>query len=150
MKKIIISIFYLFFPLLLGIIVGLITSNSINYTSLIMPSFSPPKILFPIVWTILYLLMGLSYFLLKKKDNTNKQSIIYYLQLFVNLVWPIIFFKFDLRFLSVIWIILLDILVIFMIKSFYEKSKPSSYINIPYLIWCLFATYLTIGIYILN
>ncbi len=150
MKKIIISIFYLFFPLLLGIIVGLITSNSINYTSLIMPNFSPPKILFPIVWTILYLLMGLSYFLLKKKDNTNKQSIIYYLQLFVNLVWPIIFFKFDLRFLSVIWIILLDILVIFMIKSFYEKSKPSSYINIPYLIWCLFATYLTIGIYILN
>ena len=83
MKKIIISVFYLFFPLLLGIIVGLITSNSINYTSLIMPNFSPPKILFPIVWTILYLLMGLSYFLLKKKDNTNKQSIIYYLQLFV-------------------------------------------------------------------
>jgi len=150
MKKYI-NLFYLFFPLLIGIIVGLITSNSIEYNQLVKPPLSPPGILFPIVWTILYLLMGISYFILKNTNlNTEKESTIYYIQLFINAMWSIIFFVFKLRLFAVIWIILLLISVIYMIYLFYQKTKLSAYLNIPYLIWILFATYLTIGIYILN
>lgn len=150
MKKYI-NLFYLFFPLLIGIIVGLITSNSIEYNQLVKPPLSPPGILFLIVWTILYLLMGISYFILKNTNlNTEKESAIYYIQLFINAMWSIIFFVFKLRLFAVIWIILLLISVIYMIYLFYQKTKLSTYLNIPYLIWILFATYLTIGIYILN
>ena len=150
MKKYI-NLFYLFFPLLIGIIVGLITSSSIEYNQLIKPPLSPPSILFPIVWTILYLLMGLSYFVLKNTNlNTEKESIIYYIQLFINAMWSIIFFVFKWRLFAVIWIIILAISVIYMIYLFYQRTKLSAYLNIPYLIWILFATYLTRGIYILN
>ena len=150
-KNILTSIFYIFFPLLVGTIVGLLISSSIDYSNLVKPPLSPPSILFPIVWSILYLLMGISYYILKKNDNTNIIiSFIYYLQLFVNFLWSIIFFNLEWRLFSIIWIILLDILVITMIYLFYKKDKIAGYLNIPYLIWILFATYLTIGIYILN
>ena len=150
-KNILTSIFYVFFPLLVGTIVGLLISNSIDYSYLVKPPLSPPSILFPIVWSILYLLMGISYFILKKNDNTNIIiSFIYYLQLFVNFLWSIIFFNLEWRLFSIIWIILLDILVILMIYLFYKKDKIAGFLNIFYLIWILFATYLTIGIYILN
>jgi len=145
------SIFYLFFPLIIGGIIGFITSDSINYNSLVKPPFSPPSILFPIVWTIIYLLMGISYFIIKRTNNSNtKIDFIYYLQLFVNAMWSIIFFVFEWRFFAIIWIILLDILVIYMIYLFSKKIKLSAYLNFLYLVWILFATYLTIGIYILN
>ena len=150
MKGILKNIFYIFFPLLVGTIVGFAISGSIDYNTLIKPPLSPPSILFPIVWSILYLLMGISYYLFKRNNNDNTTSFIYYLQLFVNAMWSIIFFLWELRFLAIIWILLLDVLVILLIYLFFQKSKISSYLNIPYLIWLLFATYLTIGIYILN
>lgn len=150
MKKTVKKIFYLFFPLVIGSLIGFIISNKIDYSSLIKPPFSPPKIVFPIAWSIIYFLMGLSYFILKNNDNSKKTNLIYYIQLFVNALWSIIFFYFKLRFPSCIWIILLDILVIIMINNFYKINKISAYLNIPYLLWILFATYLTIGIYILN
>ena len=150
-KNILINSFYLFFPLIIGGIVGILISNHIDYNTLVKPPLSPPGIFFPIIWSIIYLLMGISYFILKKNDNTNIIiSSVYYLQLFVNALWSIIFFILKWRFISIIWIILLDILVIVMIYLFYQKDKISGYLNIPYLIWSLFATYLTIGIYILN
>ncbi|MBQ7105551.1 MAG: tryptophan-rich sensory protein [Bacilli bacterium] len=151
MNKIIKNIFYLFLPIILGSIVGFIISDYIDYSTLIKPPLAPPKILFPIAWSIIYLLMGISYYLFKKKNfETKKENYVYYLQLIINLLWSIIFFVFKLRFLSILWIILLDILVVYMIYKFYKKYKISAYLNIPYLIWILFATYLTIGIYILN
>lgn len=151
MKEKIVSIFYLFLPLLLGTIIGILTSNYMDYSNITKPLFSPPGFIFPIVWTILYLLMGLSYFIIKKTETSDKKiDFVYYLQLFFNLLWSIIFFVFKFRLLSVIWIVILDILVIYMIYLFYKKIKLSAYLNIPYLIWILFATYLTIGIFILN
>lgn len=142
------SAFYIFLPLILGSIVGLITSGFMDYSELVKPPLSPPSILFPIVWSIIYLLMGISYYLYRRKtDNIN---FLYYLQLFVNLLWSIIFFIFKLRFISVLWIILLDILIILTMKSFNKESKVSVYLFMPYLVWCLYATYLTIGIFILN
>jgi len=150
-KNILSTLFYLFFPLIAGGIIGFLTSGNVDYSYLVKPPLSPPGILFPIVWSIIYLLMGISYYILNKNDNTNIiVSTIYYIQLFVNLLWSIIFFNLEWRFFAIIWIILLDILVITMIYLFYKKDKTAAYLNIPYLIWILFATYLTIGIYVLN
>lgn len=145
------KLFYLFFPIILGSLVGFIINGSIDYNSLVKPALATPSWLFPVMWSILYLLMGISYYILKKdEEDLGIVSVIYYIQLFVNLLWSFIFFMFKLRLLAVFWIILLDILVIVMLYLFFYKNKYSAYLNIPYLLWILFATYLTIGIYVLN
>lgn len=138
-------------PVAIGGIVGLIISGSIDYNTLAKPVLSPPSIAFPIVWTILYIIMGISYGILKSKQNVDKGvKNIYYTQLIVNALWSIIFFTFKWRLFAFIWIVLLDILVIIMIKRFYEKNKLAGILQIPYLIWTLFATYLNFGVYLLN
>lgn len=142
--------FYLFLPVILGSLVGFIISGSIDYNELLKPPLSPPSWLFPVMWTIIYLLMGLSYYIFKKDDDSILVSRIYYIQLIVNLLWSIIFFTLKLRLLAVLWIILLVGLVGMLIYLFWNRKRISAYLNIPYMIWILFATYLTIGIYILN
>ena len=138
-------------PVIIGGIVGLIISNSIDYNSLQKPILAPPGFLFPIIWTILYILMGISYAILRSKSlNTAQTKLIYYIQLFVNAMWSIFFFTLKWRLFSFIWIIFLDILVIIMIYNFYKKDKVSGLIQIPYLIWVLFATYLNLAVYLLN
>lgn len=138
-------------PVLIGGIVGLLISPFMDYNSLEKPFLSPPSIAFPIVWTILYILMGVSYGILKSNDLTNQEiDFIYYLQLAFNALWSIVFFIFKWRLFAFLWIIVLDILVIFMIKKFYEKNKISGLLQIPYLLWILFASYLNLAVYILN
>ena len=138
-------------PLVLGGIVGFIISGSTDYNSLIQPELAPPAILFPIVWTILYFLMGLSYGIITiYSDLDSDVKTIYYSQLIVNLIWPIIFFVMKNRLLALIWIILLLILIIIMIVKFYKKNKVASLIQIPYLLWTIFAVYLNFSIYLLN
>ena len=138
-------------PLLLGGIVGLLISGSMDYDTLVKPFLAPPAILFPIVWTILYILMVISYGGLESKClMDSKSKFIYYLQLFVNLLWPIFFFVFKRRLFSSIWILLLVALIFLMILNFYQKDKLSGLLQIPYLFWSMFATYLTISIYLLN
>ncbi len=150
MKQWIKNLFYLFFPLLVGGLVSFLIKDAIDYTSLVKPFLAPPKLTFPIAWTLIYLLMGISYYLFKKKDEDEVTSVIYYLQLFVNALWSILFFLLKWRFISIVWILLLDMLVILLIYLFWQRKKISAFLNIPYLLWILFATYLTIGIYILN
>ncbi len=151
MLKILKSIYHLFLPVILGSLVGLLISSSIDYTELIKPPFAPPKIFFPIAWTIIYLLMGISWYILNKKNLADlDDTLIYYSQLFINLLWSIIFFLLKWRFIAVIWIILLDIIVYYMLYIFSKKNKVSVYLNIFYALWITFATYLTIGIYMLN
>lgn len=138
-------------PVILGGIVGLLISKSMDYNTLEKPPLSPPGFIFGIVWTILYILMGLSYGLLSTRGLVDKkEKCIYYTQLIVNLIWPILFFVFKARLISCLWIILLLILIIYMIITFYKKHRLAAYLQIPYLIWTAFATYLNIGIYILN
>lgn len=138
-------------PVVAGAIVGWLISGSIDYQSLKQPPLAPPSIVFPIVWTILYVLMGISYGILKS-NNLVDTSIdrIYYAQLAVNLLWSIFFFSLKWRFFSILWIIMLAILVAWMIYKFYKKNKVAGYLQIPYLLWVLFATYLNIGVYLLN
>ena len=135
-------------PVAIGGIVGFIINPYIDYNSLVQPPLSPPSIVFPIVWTILYVLMGISYYLLKNPGK--KEKIFYFVQLGVNALWSLFFFIGKFYLFSFIWIVLLDVLVIFMIGIFYHNNKASAYLQIPYLIWILFATYLNLGIYILN
>ncbi len=141
---------YIFLPLILGTIVGILTKDSMDYEYLIQPLLAPPAILFPIIWTIIYLLLGISYYLYKKETLENNIDGIYYLELAVNLIWPIIFFVLKLRFIAIIWIILLDLLVIYMLRIMFKYYPKSGYLNILYLSWILFATYLTFSIYLLN
>ena len=138
-------------PVVLGGIVGIIISKFMDYNNLEKPFLAPPGFIFGIVWTILYILMGVSYAILDREKLIDKKAkSIYYLQLIVNLIWPILFFILKNRFLSIIWICILVVLVIYMISIFYKKNKIAGYLQIPYLLWTIFATYLNIGIYLLN
>ena len=144
-------IIYSLLPIVGGALVGLIISGYMNYGDMVKPPLSPPSYIFPIVWTILYILMGISYFLATKDNENNKElDQNYLLQLLVNFMWPIIFFVLKMYFTAFLWIILLLILVIVMIKELLKENKISGYLQISYLIWLLFATYLNIGIFLLN
>lgn len=132
-KKLSISILI---PLILGTIVGLLTSTNSNIDSIL-----PPWI-FPVVWTILYTLMGISSYLIY--EETKEIPKIYIYQLIINLLWPFIFFKFKLFTVAFIWILLLILLVIIMIRDFISKNKLAGYLQIPYLIWLIIAAILNL------
>lgn len=139
-------------PNMIGFIIGLLTSSNANYNDFIRPDFAPPPWLFPSVWTILYTLMGISYYLIFSSHNSKRLNAlnIYKLQLIVNYFWSIIFFVLNLKLLAFFWIILLIILVTIMIIRFYQINKIAAYIQIPYLIWLVFASILNLSIYFLN
>lgn len=125
---------FIIIPLLLGIIVGLLTVPNSNTPSIL------PSWIFPVVWTILYTLMGLSSYLIYKKTNTIPK--IYLIQLFFNYTWVFIFFTFKAYLLAFIWIIILILLVSLMIKKFLSIDKTAGYLQIPYIIWLLIASIL--------
>lgn len=142
--------FWIFLPFIIGSLVGFLISGSMDYQDLVQPPFAPPSIVFPIAWTILYILIGIAYFLFRKTSDDLKTRIIYYIQLFFNALWSIIFFVWKMRLFSIIWIMILLLLIILLIYQFYQYKKISAYLLIPYLLWVVFATYLNIGIYVLN
>ena len=151
MNKVLIYIKSILVPLLIGGLVGFLTSDYIDYNNLIQPSFATPSILFPIVWTILYTLMGVSYGILKSNSLTDdKINTIYYSQLFVNALWSFFFFVFQWRLFSFFWILLLIALVVLTIIEFYRKNKVAGLLQIPYLLWISFASVLNLSIYLLN
>lgn len=138
-------------PLIVGGVVGIVISGAMDYNSLEKPTLAPPAIVFPIVWTIIYILMGISYGRLKIKELTNEKiDFIYYTQLVINALWSIFFFVFKWRLFSFFWILLLIVFVIWMIIEFYKKDKVAGLLQIPYLLWILFASYLNLSFYILN
>lgn len=139
-------------PLAVGSISALLSGSASTYLTLEKPSFSPPAIIFPIVWTILYILMGISSYIIYSSNNPNKSKAlkIYGFQLFFNFFWSILFFGFSQYLLAFLWLIILIVLIILMIKQFYAISPLAAYLQIPYLIWCLFAAYLNYSIYIMN
>lgn len=151
MKKISTFIISILIPVIVGGIVGFIISGFMDYDTLNKPFSSPPSIVFPIVWTILYILMGTSYGILKSNSLTDtKIDIIYYLQLAVNALWSIFFFVLKWRLFSFFWILLLAGLVIWMIIEFYSKNKLAGLLQIPYILWIAFASYLNLAFYLLN
>ena len=142
-------------PLLVGAVAGLLTRDGMKeFASLEKPPLSPPGWLFPIVWTMLYTLMGLaSYFIYQKRNQSAKVAgalAIYGIQLLFNFFWPIIFFNLKWYFAAFFWLILLWLLIGYTILAFREISKKASYLLYPYLVWVTFAGYLNLGIYLLN
>lgn len=139
-------------PVFLGSFIGFLTAPFNDYYEITLPSFAPPGILFPIVWTILYILMGISSYIVAASNSSNRYDalFIYGIQLVINLFWSVWFFVFKFYLLSFIWILLLIAFVVVMIKKFHKISKLSAYLQIPYLLWLVFAGILNISIYLLN
>ena len=138
--------------LLAGIIGSLFTITGPNswYTKLIKPSFNPPNWIFGPVWTILYILIGVSLYFAVKNKVGSKAIKIFAVQLLLNLLWSVLFFGLNNTLLASIEVVILLGFILWTIIAFYEKSKVSSYLLIPYVLWSSFATILTIAIFILN
>jgi benzodiazapine receptor len=143
-------------PLLIGgASVFLMPNMSSIYENLNKPFFSPPTIVFPIIWTILYMFMGISsykvYMLKYAKIDVSSAMFIYAIQLLLNFLWTIIFFGFRLYGVAFLEIILLILFVILTIKRFYEKvGKQVFLLLLPYLIWLIYAGVLNFFIWMLN
>ena len=147
------EIISLLIPLVGGFLSGLISMGGIKeFNSLTRPFLTPPGFVFPIIWTILYALMGISSYLIYNENNyySNCCLKIYIINLFVNFLWSPIFFGLKLRLFALIWLIILLLIVVYMIICFYKVNKKAAYLQIPYLIWILFATYLNLMYYLLN
>ncbi len=149
------AIISILFAELVGVMSSLFSGNiKEDYMNYIKPMFAPPDWLFGVVWPILYALMGLAAFLVYKSDAEIKVKIkaltFYFLQLVFNFLWPIVFFGFNLTWGGVLVICILDILVIITTYLFYQINKVAGNLMVPYLLWILFATYLNIGIALLN
>ena len=130
--------------------IALLPTIFINFDTdfLVKPLLFPPKILFPIVWTILYFLMSISLYL-SSKYNKNLYNV-YGIQLILNSLWSPLFFMFKTYLFSTIELLILIIFVEIMIEEMKQENKLSAYLQIPYFIWLLFALYLNVSIYILN
>lgn len=142
-------------PLAVGGLSSLISGGGMETFEMVnKPPLSPPGFLFPIVWTLLYILMGISSYLIytSDADSTMKSDVlkVYFIQLAVNFFWSILFFNFNWYLFSFVWLVLLWVLILLMIKKFLPISKVAAYLQIPYLVWVTFAGYLTLGIYLLN
>lgn len=147
---------FTFLPVVLTALLGTVFQifNKVDYESLNKPFLAPPKIVFPIAWTILYLLIGVSSYLFYKncenEEERLKGLIVYYIGLFFNAFWTLFYFTLDLKVFSSIWLGVLYIVSASNYVIFSKKSKLSGYLLIPYLIWLLFALYLNIGTALLN
>ena len=142
-------------PLIVGIVAGLLTRNSMEMFVMVeKPPLAPPAWLFPVAWTFLYTLMGISSYIVLTSDASQeeiKSAIqLYAYQLVVNFLWPTFFFNFGWYLFSFLWLVLLWILVFLMIRKFYDINKIAAYLNVPYLVWLTFAGYLNVGIWLLN
>lgn len=142
-------------PLALGAIAGRFTAQAVPdwYASLNRPSFNPPNWIFGPVWTVLYILLGISLYLIWKQipsKERNNALLIFSLQMFLNFIWSFVFFYFNQIGLALIVIIGLWISIIFMLISFYKLKPSAAYLNLPYLLWVTFASVLNAGYFILN
>ena len=123
-----------------------------GFDSLIQPPLTPPAIAFPIVWTILYLMMGFAAYLVWNENDVDGGRVLrmYLLQLVVNILWPFFFFRLGWRLFAFFWLLLLIALVTLTMSGFRYISKPAFYLLVPYFLWVLFAAYLNLGFYLLN
>lgn len=143
-------------PVAVGIVSSLLVQgNFLLYEELTRPPLAPPKYIFPIVWTILYILMGISsarIYLCETSERSDiKQALtLYGVQLVFNFMWPIAFFNFEALLFAFIWLMIMWVIIILMMIKFYTIDKTAAYLQIPYLLWTTFAAYLNFGFYLLN
>ena len=152
LKRFLISVLI---PLVVGGLSALITSGNMNiYSSIIRPPLSPPGWVFPVVWSLLYFLMGVSVYLVWNsalRDNIKRRAFILFgIQLALNFIWSPIFFNQQQFLLAFVVLIILLLFTVLMIISFYKTSKKAALLQLPYLLWLTFAAYLNFAIYLLN
>lgn len=139
-------------PLAVGGLSAILTRGSMEtFQSLKQPPLSPPGWLFPVVWTILYILMGIASYLVLVSGKPNQTALtIYAIQLAFNFLWPVIFFNLGAYLFAFIWLVILCGLTLTAMLLFFRIYKPAGYLLLPYLLWIVFAGYLNLGIYLLN
>jgi len=131
-----------------GIFAIFLRNTFADFQYLNKPPFSPPGILFPIVWSILYALMSASYIIVKNEDENNMKY--YYFQLIINALWTPLFFGLKLYFIALLDLIVLLVSVIYMTYKFYKCNKITIYLLVPYIVWLLYAFYLNFFIFLNN
>jgi len=142
-------------PLVVGGVAALLTGGGMDtFASLNQPPLSPPGWLFPVVWTILYILMGIASYLVltsgKPRGSVRRAMVIYGIQLAFNFLWPILFFSLAAYLFAFLWLVALWLLVLVTAVLFYRLSETAAYLLLPYLGWALFAGYLNFAVYLLN
>ncbi len=151
-KRLIIAVLI---PLLVGGLAAVLTGNAMMaFDALEQPPLSPPAWVFPVVWTILYTLMGVASYLVATANASRIDKdgalAVYALQLAFNFLWPILFFNLEMYRVALVWLILLLILVIITAVRFYRIRPAAGWLLLPYILWLLIATYLNFGIVTLN
>ena len=142
-------------PLAVGGLSALVTRNQMAaFSQLNQPPLSPPAWLFPVVWTVLFLLMGLASYLVGRSDADSlliRRALTFYgLQLVVNFFWPILFFNGKVYFIAFLWLLLLWGLILATMVQFARVRKSAAWLLLPYLLWVTFAGYLNLGLFLLN
>ena len=152
-NKFLTFILFFFITYSASLIGGLATINFKEpwYSQLIKPSFNPPDWIFAPVWTTLYLMMTVAIWFFWHSKNRNMNTVyIYFIHLIFNTTWSIIFFVFHNIFLALIILIILIVLIIILIVKFKRVNLLSTYLMIPYLLWCCYALILNVNLLILN
>lgn len=140
-------------PLAVGALSAYLTRGNMDiYEVINTPPLAPPSILFPIVWTVLYILMGVSSGIIYLSDDQNKYDAlrIYGFSLALNFCWSLIFFNLQAYLFAFVWLVILWIFILLTILEYAKINKTAAYLQIPYLLWVTFAGYLNFAIYLLN
>lgn len=139
-------------PLAVGGLSALLTRGSMeSFEALNKPPLSPPGWLFPVVWAVLFVLMGIASYLAAVSGGPNRTALaVYGVQLLFNFVWPLLFFRLAQYLPAFIWLVILWVLILVTAVFFYRISKPAGYLMLPYLAWVAFAGYLNLAIFLLN
>lgn len=123
-----------------------------SFDDLVQPPLTPPSWAFPVVWTVLYLLMGYAAYRVSMNPDGDKSGAlrVWWIQLAVNLLWPVAFFALEWRLFAFFWLLFLIALIGRTIMRFYPLDRIAAYCLFPYLAWCAFASYLNLAFYLLN
>ena len=147
--------FWIVLTELVGALAGFLSreGTELYQASVLKPALTPPGWVFPVVWGILYLLMGIAaarIALLQESVARRAALRVYGLQLAVNFLWPLLFFNLQAFGAAFLWLVLLFALIVWMILSFRELDKAAAWLLLPYLLWTAFAGYLNLGVWLLN
>lgn len=139
-------------PLAVGGLSAWITKDGMKaFETVNQPPLTPPMWLFPVVWSILFVLMGIaSYLVVMQKGEDTKALTLYTVQLIFNFFWSIWFFNLGWYLFAFLWLVALWILILATTVAFYRISKPAAWLMLPYLVWVAFAGYLNLGVWWLN
>ena len=122
------------------------------YERLVSPPLAPPGWVFPVVWTVLYILMGLAAGLVARSGDMDSDTALtlYYVQLGLNVLWPLVFFRLEWLAVAAVWLLLLTAAVYATWRRFRAIHPVAGWLLVPYLLWCVFALYLNVGFVVLN